>query len=107
MAPPPRWRRFKAPALALAGGLLVAFSLPPWGFWPLAIIGVMVFETSLGVRPSRRQRFINGWLFGAGWMFVGMCWMVQLTVPGYIAAGVIYASAHGLAALASPTGNGG
>ncbi len=62
----------------------------------------MVFETSLGARPSRRQRFLNGWLFGAGWMFVGMCWMVQLTVPGYIAAGVIYASAHALAALASP-----
>ena len=105
VADAPRWRRFKSPAFALAGGLLVAFSLPPWGFWPLAIIGVMVFETSLGVRPSRRQRFLNGWLFGAGWMFVGMCWMVQLTVPGYIAAGVIYASAHGLAALASPTGN--
>ena len=64
----------------------------------------MVFETSLGARPSRRQRFVNGWLFGAGWMFVGMCWMVQLTVPGYIAAGVIYASAHALAAVVAPTG---
>lgn len=104
VAPRPSWRKFKGPVLALVGGLLVAFSLPPWGFWPLAIIGVMVFETSLGVRPAPRQRFVNGWLFGAGWMFVGMCWMVQLTVPGYIAAGAIFATAHALAALAAPTG---
>ena len=26
----------------------------------------MVFETSLGARPTRRQRLLNGWLFGAG-----------------------------------------
>ena len=36
VAAPPRWRRFKGPVLSLVGGLLVAFSLPPWGFWPLA-----------------------------------------------------------------------
>jgi apolipoprotein N-acyltransferase len=99
-----RARSFKSPALSLGAGLLVALSLPPFGFWPLAVIGVMVFETALGRRPTRRQRLVNGWLFGAVWMYVGMCWMVQLTVPGYIAAGAIYASAHALAALAAPTG---
>ena len=30
--------------LALAAGLLVAFSLPPWGWWPLAFVGVALFE---------------------------------------------------------------
>ncbi|HEX4984382.1 MAG TPA: apolipoprotein N-acyltransferase [Ilumatobacteraceae bacterium] len=101
---PPRYREFKGPVLSLVGGLLVAFALPPWGFWPLAVIGVMLFETALGAHPTRRMRLIDGWLFGAAWMFVGLCWMVQLTVPGYIAASVIYASAHALAALAAPTG---
>ncbi len=90
--------------LSLLGGLLVALSLPPWGFWPLAVVGVMLFETALGVRPTRRQRLVNGWLFGAAWMFVGMWWMVQLTVPGYIAAGAIFAGGHAAAAFVAPGG---
>ena len=92
------------PAQALVAGLLVAFSLPPWGFWPLAIFGVMLFEMSLGARPTRRQRLLRGWLFGAGWMYVGMWWMVQLTAPGYIAAAAIFAGAHAVAELVAPAG---
>jgi apolipoprotein N-acyltransferase len=99
------WYRYVArPAQSLLAGLIVAFSLPPWGFWPLAIAGVMVFELALGGRPTWRQCLLHGWLFGAGWMFVGMCWMVQLTVPGYIAAATIFAGAHGLAAVVAPKG---
>ncbi|HWM21487.1 MAG TPA: apolipoprotein N-acyltransferase [Ilumatobacteraceae bacterium] len=104
VTPTPRTRAFKGPALSLVGGLLVAFSLPPWGFWPLAIIGVMLFETALGVRSTRRQRLLDGWLFGAAWMYVGMWWMVQLTLPGYIAAGAIFAGGHAVAALVAPSG---
>jgi apolipoprotein N-acyltransferase len=100
----PRPRAFKGPVLSLIGGLLVAFSLPPWGFWPLAVVGVMLFEIALGARPTRRQRLVDGWLFGAAWMFVGMWWMVQLTVPGYIAAGTIFAGLHAAAALVAPGG---
>ena len=40
-------------ALALGGGFLVALSLPPWGWWPLAVVGVVVFELALGARPRR------------------------------------------------------
>jgi apolipoprotein N-acyltransferase len=96
--------RIARPALALAGGALVALAMPPWGFWPLAIVGVMLFEVSLGDDPSRRQRFLVGYLFGAGWMYLGMGWMIQLTLPGYIVAGSIYAVYHGVAALVAPTG---
>ena len=53
--------------------------MPPWGFWPLAVVGVMLFEIALGDEPSRRQRFLLGYLFGAGWMYLGMGWMIQLT----------------------------
>ena len=38
--------------VALAGGLLVALALPPWGWWPLAFIGIAVFELAVGERPS-------------------------------------------------------
>ncbi|MEM9039980.1 MAG: apolipoprotein N-acyltransferase [Actinomycetota bacterium] len=96
--------RLAAPALALGSGVLVALALPPWGFWPLAFVGIALFEISLGAAPTRRTRWRRGWLFGAGWMFLGMGWMVQLTLPGYLVAGAVFASLHGVAAMAAPTG---
>lgn len=89
---------------ALGAGVLVALSLPPWGFWPLAIVGVALFETSLGEFPTRRQRLARGWLFGAAWLYLGMCWMWFLTVPGYLLAAALFAGLHALAALVAPTG---
>lgn len=98
-------QRLGRPALALGSGLLTALALPPWGFWPLAIIGIMLFEVSLGEFPSRRERALRGFLFGAGWMFLGMAWMVQLTAPGYVVACLIFAALHGVAAAVAPTGS--
>ena len=91
-------------ALALGAGALVALSLPPWGFWPLAIVGIALGGVALGRRPSRRARLGLGWLLGAGWMSLGMGWMVQLTLPGYVAAAAIFALFHGVAALVTPNG---
>jgi len=96
--------RVARPALCLGAGATVALALPPWGFWPLAIVGVVVFDVALGATPSRRERFLLGWMFGAGWMFLGMGWMIQLTAPGYVAASAIFASYHALAALVAPVG---
>jgi apolipoprotein N-acyltransferase len=90
--------------LALGGGFLAALALPPWGWWPLAVVGVMCFETSLGEWPDRRARFVRGFLFGGAWLSMGMGWMWQLTVPGYIVAGAIFGSLHGVAALIAPGG---
>jgi len=99
------WRdRLARPALALGSGALVALSMPPWGFWPLAVVGVVLFEISLGETPTRRQRMLRGFLFGAGWMYLGMGWMVQLTAPGYVVAGAVFASFHMVAALVAPVG---
>ena len=91
-------------ALALGGGFLVALSLPPWGWWPLAVVGVVLFEIALGPETGPRARFGRGFAFGFGWLAMGIGWMWQLTVPGYIAASILFAALHGLAALASPTG---
>lgn len=101
-------RRFRLPAratwLALGAGALVALSLPPWGFWPLAYLGVAVFERSLGEAPTRRQAALRGWCFGAAWLFPGMAWMWFLTAPGYLLAAALFAGLHALAATVSPTG---
>lgn len=93
-----------AAALALGAGLLVALSLPPWGFWPLAIVGIALFEISLGEHPSPKARLLRGFLFGAGWLYPGMGWMWFLTAPGYVVVGLLFAGLHGLAAMVAPTG---
>jgi apolipoprotein N-acyltransferase len=91
-------------ALAVGAGFLVAVSLPPWGFWPLAFVGIALFEVALGEHPTRRDRALRAWLFAAAWLFPGMGWMWFLTAPGYVVAGAMFAGLHALAAVASPTG---
>src|SRR5436190_3618849 len=92
-----------AGALAVGAGLLVALSLPPWGWWPLAPIGIAILDRLLAQR-SRKSRFTRGWLFGMGWLPLGMCWMWFLTPPGWIIASVCYSSYYGLACLVAPGG---
>jgi apolipoprotein N-acyltransferase len=96
--------RVRRPALAATAGLLVALSLPPWGFWPLAFLGVMVFEIALGAAATRRERGWAGFVFAAVWMTMGLGWMWFLTVPGYLIAIVLYGSFHAAAAMLAPTG---
>ncbi len=96
--------RIARPALALGSGVLVASAMPPWGFWPLAIVGVALFDIALGAAPSTRERFRLGLLFGAGWMYLGMGWMVQLTLPGYVVAGFVFSTFHACAAMVAPIG---
>ena len=93
-----------AALLALGGGVAVALSLPPWGFWPLAFLGIAMFESSLGEHPTAAERATRGWLFGAGWLFMGMGWMWFLTAPGYLLAASMFAGLHSLAALVAPRG---
>jgi apolipoprotein N-acyltransferase len=93
-----------APALAAGGGFLVALSLPPWGWWPLAFVGIAVFEIALGPHPRAGKRFACGVAFGLAWLAMGMGWMWQLTAPGYVAASLLFALYHGAAALVAPDG---
>jgi apolipoprotein N-acyltransferase len=89
---------------SLVAGLLVALSLPPWGWWPLAFIGVAVLDTVLGSSPTWRARAGSAFLFAFAWLAMGMAWMWQLTIPGYIAATAVFAGYHAVAALAAPQG---
>ena len=58
--------------------------------------------SSRGFTPSRPARFWLGFLFGLGWLATGTLWMWQLSVPGFIAANLVFASAHGAAELTVP-----
>ena len=85
---------------ALGSGTLVAFSLPPWGWWPLAFVGIAIFAritTSGTTRP--RTQFLLGTIFAFGWFAPGMCWMWFLTPPGYVIAVLLFAALHGVASV--------
>jgi apolipoprotein N-acyltransferase len=85
---------------ALGSGALVAFSLPPWGWWPLAFIGIAIFAriTTSGIIRKRTQ-FLLGTIFAFGWFAPGMCWMWFLTPPGYVIAVILFAAFHGVASV--------
>ena len=84
---------------SLIAGLLVAISMPPWGWWPLAFIGLAMFTSLELAAPNARQRFTTGFIFGLGWFFPALAWMWFLTAPGYVVGVALYASLHGLASL--------
>ena len=87
----------KQTPVAIVAGLLVAFSLPPWGWWPLAYVGVTLFATH---KPnSNRARFVFGTMFALAWLAPGMAWMWFLTAPGYVLAALLFSALHGIAAM--------
>lgn len=74
---------------ALGAGLCLCAALPPWGWWPLAPVGIAVWIALLGGRRMR-ARFAVSWLVGVAWFAPSTLWMFQLTAPGYV-VGVLLA----------------
>ena len=68
---------------ALAAGACICLALPPWGWWPLAPIGVALFIWALGGHSTRARAGV-GWLVGVAWFGPSTLWMFQLTAPGYV-----------------------
>ncbi len=85
----------------LVAGALVAVSLPPFGLWPLAPLGIAVLTLALG-STTVRARALVGFLFGVGQFGIGLYFIVQFTLAGYFAALVIESIFFVLAALLSP-----
>src|ERR1700722_18005240 len=68
---PPRRGRVAAPSVA--AGVLLALSLPPWGWWPLGLAGAGLWYWRLG-GLRLRARVWSGWLAGLGCYAVGLFW---------------------------------
>ena len=75
----------------LVAGLLIAASVPPWGFWPCSFIGIAILDISIA-NKNARKRFVLGFLVGLAWLLPSTFWMIDLTPPGWIAASLIHSS---------------
>jgi apolipoprotein N-acyltransferase len=97
----PQTNRWTVAAGALGAGLLLAAALPPWGWWPLAFLGVAALDRVIA-DVSAAARFRRGWLVGIGLYVPSLLWMHDLTLPGYFIAVAAYAALLGVAASVVP-----
>jgi apolipoprotein N-acyltransferase len=85
----------------MGAGLLLAASLPPWGWWPLAFCGIALLDHLLAGR-SWRGRFWRGALVAAGLLLPSLSWIASFTVPGYAIAVALHAAMFGAGCAACP-----
>lgn len=83
---------------SVVAGLCVAASMPPWGWWPLAFLGLALYAR-LALTLRGRASFSAATIFAAAWFAPAMAWMWFLTAPGYIIAVALFAALHGAAAV--------
>lgn len=101
MTPPLVPGRWAGVAVAGAGGLLVAASLPPMGFWPLAVAGLVLVDRAVaGCGP--KQRFTRGWVAGLALLAPTTFWIRALTFPGWILSSLLLSAFLGAALAAAP-----
>jgi apolipoprotein N-acyltransferase len=91
--------------LALLAGVLVALSLPPFGWWPLAFVGLGLLYRVLEGR-SVRGRLLAGWLAGLGMWGIGWFWFGEFTGPGTVLAIAAESLFLGAGAVLVPRTNG-
>ncbi|MEK9527021.1 MAG: hypothetical protein VWZ83_11515, partial [Acidimicrobiaceae bacterium] len=87
--------------LAIPAGLLIAAGLPPWGWWPLTLVGIALwFELIAG--KDRRRRFSISFIVGLAWTLPATLWMFDLTAAGWPVAVAIFSLGAGVVGIATP-----
>lgn len=99
-----RWReRGVTVAGCLTSGALLCLALPPWGWWPLAVAGLVLLDRLVADRPAR-SRFGRAMLAGLALYLPSLVWMEALTLPGYLIASTAYAAMLGAGVALAPPG---
>ncbi len=99
----PRRGRIVLPSLA--AGVLLALSLPPWGWWPLGLVGAALFYWRLHDLVLR-TRIWSGWLTGLGCFAIGLAWARAFNWYGALALVLFEALFFALAAACTPPDRG-
>ena len=88
-------------ARGIAAGLLLAASLPPWGFWPAGFVG-MALWVELLTKASHWRRAGLSALVSISWLGPATVWMVDLTLVGWPLAVASFAVMHAAAGALVP-----
>jgi apolipoprotein N-acyltransferase len=99
--PSNRWARR---GLGLLAGVAVALAMPPWGWWPLAPVGLAIWALLLDdERPT--ERALVSVLVAWGWFLPANIWMVKFTPVGWPIGVMVWfgALAGVIGALVPPT----
>jgi apolipoprotein N-acyltransferase len=96
-----RPRRGGVAAPSVAAGVLLALSLPPWGWWPLGLTGAALLYWRLA-GLSLRTRLWSGWLAGLGCDAIGLAWARAFNWYGALVLVLVEALSFAVAAAATP-----
>ncbi len=99
MSDRPQRGRIAAPSLC--AGLLLALSLPPWGWWPLGLLGAGLLYWRLAGLPAR-SRVWSGWVAGLGLYGLGLMWARAFNWYGALVLILLEALFVALAAVCTP-----
>ncbi len=100
-AAPLRPRRGAVAVPAVASGVGLALSLPPWGAWALAFPAAGLLFWRLG-RLGPRTRLWAGWLAGLGCYVPGLAWARSFTLPGALVLMAVESAFVAVGCLAVP-----
>jgi apolipoprotein N-acyltransferase len=86
---------------SVCAGLLLALSLPPWGWWPLAFCGAaLLYRRLRGLRL--RTRVLAGWAAGLGCFVPGLWWAASFNWYGAVVLMAVEALSTAVAAALVP-----
>jgi apolipoprotein N-acyltransferase len=84
--------------------VLIGLSIPPFGWWPLAWFGFAGLALLLPGRPAGTRALLGAGA-GVGQYVLGLWWVLEFSIPGWIAL-VVVSTLYLIAALvAVPAGN--
>ena len=89
----------------VATGAALCLSLPPWGWWPLAFVGLVGLDRLIADQPFG-ARLARGYGVALTLFLPGLYWIGDLTLPGWLIAAVVYSAMLGLGIAAVPPGRG-
>ena len=71
------FRQWRALGVGFAAGALAALAMPPLFWFPLAVLGIVVFVWQWSNAPDVRSALLRGWAWGVGHFAVGSYWIVE------------------------------